>query len=341
MAFGLCLILLLSPFTACATTSSFSTLLEARIEKIEKTAVSLTILSGDLRGKNVTVENTLKTARTVQFKEGDTVILTYSRSPQGKESFYVTDYDRKPALVTLTALFFLVIIAITRKQGVAAILSMIISLFFIIKLIIPSIMANNNPFTVALLVSLFFVPITYFLSHGINKKTGVAILSTFITLLFIAFLAVLFSDLAKLTGFESEEATFLQNIQAGLNIKGILLAGIIIGAVAVLNDITISQSSVVASLRSANPSLTFGQLYSRSMVVGRDHIASLVDTLILVYAGAFLPLFLLFYNSHVATLLVVNQEIIATEVVRTLVSSIGIVAAVPITTYLACLFFKR
>jgi len=338
-----------NPHTVNAQNTQSSSIMESVINDVQSIkrsgrtikSVTATIISGKLFGRQVKIEdNVLPTSNTLTYQKGDHVILTYSKNPSGKEFFYITDYDRKPALITLTILFVLAILLVARKQGVAAIISMIITFFFIVKLIIPPILNGNNPLTITLIISFFVIPITYYITHGFHKKTTVAIAATAITLILVGILSYFFSIFAKLTGFSSEEAAFLQNMKSSINIQSILLSGIIIGGLAVLNDITIGQASTVASLHASNPRLTRHELYNHAMSVGRDHVASLVDTLVLVYAGAALPLFLLFYRSPVELSLIINQEVIATEIVRTLVTSIGIIAAVPVTTYLACLFEK-
>jgi uncharacterized membrane protein len=155
-------------------------------------------------------------------------------------------------------------------------------------------------------------------------------------------LATLFVNLSQLTGFTSEEAGFLQAYKPGLiNMKGLLLSGIIIGVLGVLDDITISQSAIVEQLKKANQKLKPIELYQKAMSVGRDHIASMINTLILVYTGAALPLLLLFIDNPHPFSQVINYEIIADEVVRTLVGSIGLILAVPITTLLAVWFVSK
>lgn len=216
-----------------------------------------------------------------------------------------------------------------------SLLGMIISFFILTKGLLPSILQGNDPVLIMLLGSLLIIPITFYISHGINKKTTIAIVSTFLTLVITAALSYSFVILAKLTGFNAEESVYLQAQGFNVNMRSILLAGIILGAMGVLDDITISQVSIVETLRKSNKSLSKWDLYKHAMNVGRDHISSLVNTLFLVYAGAALPLFLLFYGNGLRTELVINQEVVATEIVRTLVSSIGIILAVPLASYIA------
>ncbi|MCL4364467.1 YibE/F family protein [Patescibacteria group bacterium] len=321
-----------------------STLEEALIINETASNVKIRLLGKNDQGKEVTIEkNQYPLAYSLSYKTGDRVIVTVSKTPNGKTDYYISDVDRKPALLLLMTVFILLVILVTRLQGVTSLLGMVFSFYVIQQMIIPNIIAGTDPIVSTFLGAILIIPVTYYLAHGFNKKTNVAIFGTFITLLLTTALAYGFTILTKLTGFASEEASFLQTSLATnqINIKSLLLAGIVIGALAVLNDITISQASIVESLRQSNKNLSFWELYNHAMKVGRDHIGSLVNTLILVYIGASFPLVILFYNNPIPFGLVANQEIIATEIVRTLVTSIGIIAAVPITTYLSCLLIKN
>ncbi len=278
----------------------------------------------------------------IRFQTGDAVMLSQVKDAAGNDAYYIVDYVRTPGLLTLFIVFLIFVLLIGRWKGLFAAVGMILSFIIISQFIIPQILLGNDPILISLMGSLFIIPLTFFISHGISRTTHVAVGATFITLIITGILAYAAVDLAKLTGYAAEEASFLQLLTGGsINIKSLLLAGIIIGTLGVLDDITISQSGIVERLAVANPKYTVRKLYHEAMVLGRDHIASLVNTLILVYTGAALPLFLLFYNSKTTLALAVNQEIVATEIVRTLVSSIGIIAAVPITTFLAAWYRKH
>ena len=212
----------------------------------------------------------------------------------------------------------------------------------IFAFILPQISAGHDPIFIAILASLFIIPVTFYLSHGLSRKTTTAVAGTFIALIITGILATIFVNVTRLTGFSSEEAGFLQAEKGGLvNIKGLLLAGIIVSVLGILDDITVSQASVVHQLKKLSPNLTLMQLYSKAMEVGRDHIASVVNTLVLVYAGAAMPLFLLFIDSSRPFGQVINHELIAEEIIRTLVASIGLILAVPITTFLTAYFIKK
>jgi uncharacterized membrane protein len=189
---------------------------------------------------------------------------------------------------------------------------------------------------------MFIIPVTFYVTHGVSRTTTVAVAGTIAALILTGLLSYIFVEMTKLTGFAAEEASYLELMKGGaINIKSLLLAGIIISALGVLDDVTISQAGIVDKLAEANSKYNMKQLYRHSISLGRDHIASLVNTLILVYAGASLPLFILFYDSRVAVSTTLSQEVVATEIVRTLVTSIGVISAVPITTFLACWYKRR
>lgn len=297
------------------------------------------ITKGSLKNKKITVENgNLPISNVNKYRVGDNLVITYGKDFQGKDSFYISDYVRRHALAWLFVIFVVMVVAVGRWQGVTSLIGMVVSFFVIFKFILPEISAGHDPVQVAILGSLLIIPATFFLSHGVNKKTGIAVAGTLIALIITGFLAYAFVTVTKLTGFASEEANFLQAFNPGhINIRGLLLAGIIIGVLGVLDDITISQSAIIQQLKTANPELKTGELYSKAMIIGRDHIASMVNTLILVYTGAALPLLIIFIDNPQPFAEIINHEVIADEIVRTLVGSIGLILAVPITTALASL----
>lgn len=314
---------------------------ESEIEFYQKLKVLVT--SGSLKDREIEIENgNYSLVNTVKYKEGDELVVSYDLDSDGNEFYFITDYVRRKPMIWLFLIFVVLTITIARLRGLMSLLGMGLSFGVIFKFILPEISAGKDPVVVAILGSLLIIPITFLLSHGFNKKTWIGMLGTLIALIFTAILAALFVELTKLTGFASEEAAFLQvDRQGAISIKGLLLAGIIIGVLGILDDITISQSAIVFQLKKADLNLKFDELYKKAMDVGQDHIASMVNTLVLVYAGAALPLLLLFVNSSHPFSEIVNYEIIADEVVRTLVGSIGLVLAVPITTLVAALVASK
>ena len=305
--------------------------------------LELLVTKGSLKDKKIIIENgNMPLANLQKYKVGDQLVVSYSKDFEGSDAFFITDYVRRSSLFWLFVLFIILAVIIAKWQGIASLLGMAVSFLIIFKFILPRILAGSDPIQTAIFGSLFIIPVNFYLSHGLNKKTTVAIAGTVIALIITGILAGIFVEAAKLTGFASEEAGFLQVARQGeINIKGLLLAGIIIGALGVLDDITISQSAVVFQLKKTNSKLKQKELYKKAMDIGKDHISSMINTLVLVYTGAALPLFLLFVNNPRPFSEIVNYEIIADEIVRTLVGSIGLILAVPITTIIAVLVVDR
>jgi uncharacterized membrane protein len=201
--------------------------------------------------------------------------------------------------------------------------------------VVPAILDGSEPLAVAIIGSLAVMLVTISLAHGLGPKSLAAMLGTTVSLLLVAVLALVFTEITNLTGLASEEPALLQLEGIEVSFEGLLLAGMVIGALGVLDDVTVSQASTVLALRRANPELGFGELYRRALEVGRDHVSATVNTLVLAYAGASLPVLLIFGSGELGFVDAVNVELVAQEVVATLVGSIGLIAAVPITTALA------
>lgn len=301
------------------------------------------ITKGSLKGQRVIIENgAFQLAQTQKYKEGDRLVVMKGVKPDGENGFFIVDYMRRGSIWWLLAIFLTCVVLIGRWKGISSIMGMIITFFVIFSYVLPSLNAGSNPVFTVLIASIAIIPATFYLSHGVNKKTTIAMAGTFLAFLITGILAALFVQSAHLTGFASEEAIFLQVAKSGtLNLREILLAGIIIGTLGILDDITVSQAAIVEQLRAAKETITFRELYSRAMAIGRDHIASMVNTLILVYTGAALPLLLLFLDNSTTYLQIMNYEQVAAEIVRMLVGSIGLILAVPITTMIAATAYQK
>lgn len=292
-------------------------------------------LQTDSDNQTLYIENLLtEHDKKVDYKSGDRVLVQQFET---NGPYVITDYFREKELKILGVIFLIAVVFVGQLYGLSSIMGMGISLIIIVKLILPLIAQGYNPLLVVVSSLLIITPLIFYLSHGINLKTHLAVISTFITIIATGLLAYLFVNLAHITGFASEEASFLDLAKNGaVNIQTLLIAGIVVGALGVLDDVTISQVSIVNELLKTGKKYTFSELYQSSMNVGRDHVASVVNTLVLVYAGANLPLLLLFQDNSLSVRYIINTEIVAEEIVRTLVGSIGLILSVPITTYLAC-----
>jgi uncharacterized membrane protein len=271
----------------------------------------------------------------VDLSEGDRISVGYQEGVPENVEFYFNDFQRETPLLLLVALFAGAVIALGRWQGLRALIGLVITGVVMVAFLFPSVLDGNDPTAVALVSALVIALTALYLTHGITERTTVALLGTFAALAVTAVLAALFSSLAKFTGFGAEDAVYLQVASSAVDIKGLILAGIIIGSLGVLDDVTITQVSAVWQIHQANPSYGVRKLYRAGVTIGRDHIASTVNTLVLAYAGASLPLLLVFTQAGRRLTDVANGELVAVEIVRTLVGSIGLITAVPVTTALA------
>ena len=306
--------------------------------------ISVEITKGDLAHKHEDVileSHDYWFGNEQRYNLKDKLVLMLSESPDEESKFYVVDHARRDAIGVLILLFLFVVVLVAKTQGLRAMLGMAFSFLVLFKWILPQILLGANPIITVILGAFLIIPGTFYLSHGLNKKTTVAVGGTLISLVITGILAFLFVKMAHLSGLASEEAAFL-NLDTGetLHFQGLLMAGILISLLGILDDITISQSSIVNELIQAKKNIGFRELYNRALNVGRDHIASMVNTLVLVYTGASLPLFLLFIMDSQSWGEVLNYEFIAAEIVQTVVGSIGLVLAVPMTTLLAVAYEK-
>lgn len=287
----------------------------------------------DATGESVSFETTDDTGDT--YRAGQKVRLARIVQEGLEPVYFISDFRRSGPLLVLAALFITAVVAFGRWQGVRALLGLVITFGIIIGFIVPAVLGGENPLTVAVVGSVLIMIVTLYLSHGMTAKTTAAVIGTAAALLATGLLAVMFVGLANITGFSSEEARLANVSVGGISLRGLLLAGIVIGGLGVLDDVTMSQSSTVFQLRKANPQAGFGDLVRFALSVGRDHIAATVNTLFLAYAGASLPLLILFAGTPDPLGTVVTSETVAVEIIRTLVGSIGLIAAVPLTTAMA------
>lgn len=293
------------------------------------------LIEGGLEaGKEVTVE--LSAGGPVpDFDVGDEVRVAKASFGGVAPTYSVIDFERRAPMLWLALAFVALVILFGRLRGVLSLIGLVLSLVGVVVFIVPAILDGRPPLAVALVGSMAVMLITILLSHGRGPKSLAAILGTAASLLLVGLLASLATGVTNLTGFSSEEAALLAVNDPGLSISGLLVAGIVIGALGVLDDVTISQASTVMALRAAAPEEGFGSLYRRAIEVGRDHVSATVNTLVLAYVGSSLPLLLIFGVGELGAWDTVNLEIVAKEVVAMLVGSIGIIAAVPLTTALA------
>jgi uncharacterized membrane protein len=269
------------------------------------------------------------------FRAGQRVRLSILEQA-GQPTFYnLRDLERGRPMLALAALFMLAVVVFGRWQGVRSLIGLACSFAVIVGFIVPAILRGRSPVPVALVGAMAIMLTSLYLSHGFGRKTSAAVVGTSLALGLTGVLTAGFVDLAALTGLASEEALNASFQVGGISLRGLLLAGIILGGLGVLDDVTVSQASLVFELRRADPAAGFAELARGAMTVGRDHISATVNTLFLAYAGASLPLLVLFVSGGDALGAVATSEAVAAEIVRTLCGSVGLIAAVPLTTLLA------
>lgn len=279
------------------------------------------------------------------YRAGDKVMVSAVENISGGTDYYVTDFVRSGYLYWLAFVFSALIIIIGKKKGIKSLVSLVVSFFIIVKFIVPRIVAGASPLTVGVLGALIILAVIIYLTEGFNRKSHIAVLSVFCSLVITFVLSWFFTHLTRLTGMAQEDTVFLLGANGGaLDFRGLLLTGILIGTVGVLDDVIVGQVEAVRQLWKANPALHAREVYRAAYEVGNTHLGAIVNTLFLTYAGASLPLLLLFHFNPIGDVSfsqVINNELIATEIVRTLVGSIGVALSMPISTFLAVVFFKR
>ncbi|NEA44630.1 YibE/F family protein [Streptomyces sp. SID11385] len=268
---------------------------------------------------------------------GEKVVLAYAPDAPRQLQYSVTDVGRTPPMVLLAAVFALVVVAVGRLRGLMALVALAVSFLVLTFFILPAILEGSNPLVVAVVGASAIMLIALYLCHGLSARTSVAVLGTLTSLLLIGVLGSLFIGWAALTGNTDDNTGLIHGLYPHIDMSGLLLAGVLIGSLGVLDDVTVTQTSAVWELHQADPGMTRRALYRAGLRIGRDHIASVVNTLVLAYAGAALPLLLLFSLARSDVGSVATSELVSEEIVRTLVGSIGLVASVPVTTALATL----
>jgi len=299
------------------------------------------ILDGPHAGETFQIDYGTRQLRSdrVHLKIGDKILVTLSENPLNNEvSAYFTDFSRQSSLLWLFIIFCIASVTISGWKGLRSLLGILLSIFVIIFIILPGIRVGKDPLLVTLTGAALFMSLSLYIVYGWTVKTHTAFIGSLIAMTFTGILALIFVNSTKLTGFGDENVFYIAQLTNNqMDYLNLLLAGIIIGTLGVLDDLVVSQSSAIFELYKQNPDLSIMQLFRSGMNIGKDHIAATVNTLVLAYAGTSLPMLLLFSFHSIDYGMVLNLEFIAEEIVRTLVGSLGLFAAVPVTTFLAAL----
>jgi len=278
----------------------------------------------------------------LDIREGDTVIVAYEKSPEGFQADII-DRDKSKPLLLLTILFFISVVLLGRLKGVKALFSLIFTLALIFVLMIPLLLRGYSPLISAILVSILSTIVTMLIVAGTNYKSYSAMIGTLGGVFIAGVLSVLCVAVMRLSGLVEQESAYLQSISEQIDLRGILVCGIIIGALGAVMDVSISIASSISEVKQANPALSLKALYKAGVNIGSDIIGTMTNTLILAYSGSSLTVMLLLVaqRSDFPLIRVMNFDFIASEVLRALAGSIGMLTAIPITALTAAYFHTR
>lgn len=303
--------------------------------------LKIQFLEGNEKGKVITINYATDATFGIQQRvgQGATVVVDSKPDTTGKMYYAIYEPYRVNNLWWLLAGFALLIFVVVGKKGIGAIIGLAISVLVIIFYIIPQILKGLDPLTICIIGAIVILFVTTYVAHGVSLKTTVALIGTAISLVIAGFLSILSTQLTYLLGISYQSSDYVLQLSAQhlINPQGLLLGGILIGTLGALNDITTTQSITVFTLAKENPHQKLSHLFWKSLHIGREHIISMINTLVLAYAGSSFAVFLFFaFNpANLPWWLLLNDETTMEEVVRTLAGSAALILAVPITTIVA------
>jgi uncharacterized membrane protein len=330
-------------YTSDTVKAEVLSILEQGVIQIDNTSqtyqiANLRILEGPFAGQEFLIDYGKRYILSNKYllSEKDQILVSLTQMPDGTINVFFMDFVRSTPLLALGIVFIVICVLVSGWKGVRSLLGIGLSMLVIIYFIVPKILEGYNPILISLLGSIFFLTITQYLVYGWTLKTHIALGGIMLSIVVTGLIGVFFVNFARLSGMGDENAIYLLQQPGQLNIKNLLIAGIIIGALGILDDLAVGQTSAVIEIYRANPDMSFGERFKRSMNIGKDHIAATVNTLVLAYLGASLSLFLLFSSNNVDLGNVINLNSLAEQIVRSLVGTIGLFIAVPVTTFIAC-----
>ena len=314
--------------------------------KVYYQTLRIQIEDGTQKGKYTIIENGKEAQITKDqlVNKNQEIVVAKTIYPKGHVMYSIYDFYRLNYLLVFLIIFFVTVVLIAGRKGFGSILGMIVSLGIILLYIVPNILKGNDPLTVTLIGSVFILLVTTYLAHGISKKTTIALSSTLISLFLTAGFAIIAIKFNSITGLGNEDSFALTlGPTSIIDIKGLFLSGIIISTLGALNDITTTQSATILELKIANPKLKFGALFEKGLNVGKEHIASLVNTLILAYVGSAFAIFIFFIlnPAKIPYWVILNNEIVSDEIIRIIAGSVGLLLSVPIVTLIASYIFSK
>jgi uncharacterized membrane protein len=296
----------------------------------------------------VTVYDTFQVESTYHIRAyvGDQVMVYFDTDTAGNivSDGYIATFKKTNDLIYLLIIFIVLILIIGRMKGLKAIVSLGLTLLLIIKLFIPRLLYGDDPVVLAILISLVITFVTLIIISGFNKKTTASVLGTVGGVLIGGVVAMIISNDAHVIGITYDHAQFLNYIpqEVTFNFSGLLFAAILFGALGAVMDVSMSIASSIQELKTANNSFGFSDLFKAGMNIGKDIMGTMVNTLILAYTGASMSLMILYVAYGTPLVEIFNNDIIATEIIRALAGTIGILIAIPFTAFVAaCLFSKE
>ncbi|MBS4539229.1 YibE/F family protein [Clostridium sp. D2Q-11] len=308
--------------------------------------IELKMTSGDHKGEKLIVENYIDSmfAYNIEVEEGDNVLVYLEKDENGEIiKGYISEIVRDKYLIYLVMIFFLLLVIVGGLKGVKSIITLLITAFAVLKVMLPLILKGYNPIYLSIGVSIIVIALTLLIISGFNRKAFAAIIGTSGGVLIAGIITLIIGQLANLTGLGSEEAQMLSLIPQGetFNFKGILFAGIILGALGAVMDVSMSIASSMNEIKIANPSITNKELIKSGMNVGKDIMGTMSNTLILAYSGGSIHLMLLFMAHDFSLVEIINRDMIASEIVRALAGSIGLIFTIPITALVASSLYNK
>jgi uncharacterized membrane protein len=298
--------------------------------------IEVKVLDGPQEGEIITIENDY-----LELDKGDKFYFNQYKYIGGEKVYAVTTIDRREALLFFVFLFVVAVVVLGGWQGVRSLTALVGSFIAIFYVLLPGLLAGWNPLLISFVVASIILAAAIFFTHGLNRESAVAYFGTMFAVFLTGILAIIAVYMSDLSGFVSDESVYLNFNTAGkLDFTGLLLGAIIIGVLGVLDDIAVTQAAVVAELYNSNANLSRLEVYRRALRVGKEHVGALVNTLVLAYTGVSLPLLLYFSQSTISFWSLINSETFATEIIRTVVGSIGLIMTVPIVTGLAVYYLK-
>ncbi|SHJ45822.1 Uncharacterized membrane protein [Geosporobacter subterraneus DSM 17957] len=307
--------------------------------------VQVKITSGKYKGEVFEIYNNLSGSFVydIPVKTGDKIVVMVEELENGEIDVFIADYMRQDYILYLYLIFVILLLLIGRMKGLKSVISLTITILAVLKILLPLILSGKNPVPVTVFVSIAITIVTIFIVAGINSKSIAAIIGTTTGVIVAGLLAYFIGSKIRLTGLSSEEATMLMYIPQGVtfDFRGLLFSGIIMGALGAVMDIGMSIASAMDEIYRANPMLRRKELFMAGMNVGRDVMGTMTNTLILAYTGSSIPLLLLFMAYETSLVKILNLDIIATEVVRALSGSTGLILTIPITAAVSSMLLKR